>query len=158
MAEPLVSLDISAESVTRARRRLQVMALLFEESPRPVVQAAAEIYKSRLKAHAPKRTGALSGSHIYRTRKAGRGWSARFFALKYAAYVIQGTGLYGPRHAMIVPTTKQALYWDGAAHPVKSVKGQKPNDYREPAAEEAIPLVAAVLREAGKRVVEDSRI
>jgi hypothetical protein len=45
--------------------------------------------------------------------------------LPYAKYVHEGTGLYGPNGARIVPKTKKALYWPGADHPVKSVAGQQ---------------------------------
>ena len=51
----------------------------------------------------------------------------------YAAFVHQGTGLYGPNKAMILikAKNKKALFWPGAAHPVKSVKikGQKANPF-----------------------------
>ena len=49
-------------------------------------------------------------------------------------YVCFGTGIYGMRGARIVPTTKGALYWEGAAHPVASVRGQHPNNFVDPIA------------------------
>jgi HK97 gp10 family phage protein len=47
----------------------------------------------------------------------------------YAEFVHSGTGLFGPAKRRIFPVTKKALFWPGAAHPVKSVKGQKPNPF-----------------------------
>jgi hypothetical protein len=47
----------------------------------------------------------------------------------YSVYVHRGTGLFGPYHQLIRPKTKKALSWPGALHPVKSVKGQKPNPF-----------------------------
>ncbi len=49
----------------------------------------------------------------------------------YAIYVHEGTGIYGPLGEPILPKEKKALYWPGAAHPVKSVKGQKPNPFMD---------------------------
>jgi HK97 gp10 family phage protein len=51
----------------------------------------------------------------------------------YAAYVHQGTGLWGPFRQLIRPKTKKALFWPGALHPVRSVKGQRPNPFFEKA-------------------------
>jgi HK97 gp10 family phage protein len=52
---------------------------------------------------------------------------------KYAKYVHEGTGLYGPHKQTftILPKTKGALHWQGAKHPVKKVvhKGQKPQPF-----------------------------
>lgn len=45
--------------------------------------------------------------------------------------VTQGTGLEGEFHHPIVPVVKQALYWDGAPHPLQSVAGQRANDFVE---------------------------
>jgi len=47
----------------------------------------------------------------------------------YGLFVHEGTGLFGPLKRLIKPKTKKALYWEGAKHPVKSVKGQKPNRF-----------------------------
>ncbi|MBS3918089.1 MAG: hypothetical protein KG012_04290 [Deltaproteobacteria bacterium] len=47
----------------------------------------------------------------------------------HAKYVHEGTGLYGPRKTKIVPKEKKALFWEGARHPVRSVKGMKPNPF-----------------------------
>ena len=48
---------------------------------------------------------------------------------KYAEYVHEGTGLYGPYKTKIVPRNKQALFWKGALHPVRSTKGMKGNPF-----------------------------
>jgi hypothetical protein len=53
------------------------------------------------------------------------------------AWVMFGTGIYGPRGQRIVPTTKKALFWPGAQHPVRSVRGMKPNDFVTPVIEQA---------------------
>lgn len=50
-------------------------------------------------------------------------------------YVTKGTGVYGPNGQRIYPKVKKALYWPEATHPVKSVAGQKPNDFVTPVVE-----------------------
>lgn len=67
-------------------------------------------------------------------------------------YVTQGTGVYAGR-GRIYPTTKRALYWSGADHPVRSVAGQRPNDFVTPAlaempdAQEVLSVVVEQLQE-----------
>lgn len=167
--------SVSGADPESARVRLRMMAVLFENAPREVVQAAAEVYKAMLKKHAPKSgkkpadgQPTLAESHIYRTYAEGRSmFGARFMAKKIAMFVIQGTkpheiwagasagtgGAYGSSHG---GSWKRALYWEGAPNPFVKVKhpGTKANDYRNAAAEEAIPEVAALLRAAGISVAK----
>lgn len=51
---------------------------------------------------------------------------------KYAAWVHDGTGLYGPRHAVIRPKTKKALRWHGKTGKVvfaRYSRGMRPNPF-----------------------------
>jgi hypothetical protein len=48
------------------------------------------------------------------------------------SYVVNGTGIYAGK-GRIYPTTKQALYWPGADHPVRSIAGMPANDFVTPA-------------------------
>lgn len=132
-----------------------LMAALFEKAPREVSQAAAVIYKKALKDAAPKKTGKLADSIIYRTFPNMGGWGVRFYAVRYVAFVILGT-----KPHVIVPRVKKALYWEGAAHPFVRVNhpGTKANDFREPAAEAAYPEIVLLLRAAGVKVVEESKL
>lgn len=59
------------------------------------------------------------------------------FSAPYAQYVHEGTGLYGPHKTKIVPKGKRALFWPGAAHPVRAVKGMKANPFLLRAAKES---------------------
>lgn len=60
----------------------------------------------------------------------------------YAPFVEKGTGLFGPKKQRIFPKSGQALFWPGAAHPVKSIKGMKAQPYLGPAFEEESPKLA----------------
>jgi len=73
------------------------------------------------------------------------------FTAKYAGYVHEGTGLYGPRKTLIRPKNKKALYWPGASHPVRSVRGMKPNPFLTKAAEES--NIPALFIEGAERVI-----
>ena len=73
---------------------------------------------------APKKTSNLARTRTSNVNDDGsRGTLA--FTAPYAGYVHEGTGLYGPHKTKIVPKNKQALYWPGASHPVRSVRGMK---------------------------------
>jgi HK97 gp10 family phage protein len=51
--------------------------------------------------------------------------------VKYARFVHDGTGLYGPYHTRIYPKTKKALRWKGKSGFVfaKSTAGMRPNPF-----------------------------
>jgi len=61
----------------------------------------------------------------------------------YAIYVHEGTGVYGPKKSpyTIEPKNKQALFWDGADHPVKrvTIRGMRARPFLKEAAEENFP-------------------
>ncbi|MCF8044085.1 MAG: HK97 gp10 family phage protein [Desulfarculaceae bacterium] len=70
----------------------------------------------------------------------------------YAKYVHQGTGIWGPHKKRIYPKNKKALFWPGAAHPVRSVAGQKPNPFLDRAADLAAPEIEDFLTEVLRTV------
>lgn len=76
---------------------------------------------------------------------------------KYGPMVHFGTGLYGPekREIIIKPVNKKALFWKGAAHPVKSVKvkGMKPQPFMKEAFDEKKKDVPEIVREEIMREV-----
>ena len=61
--------------------------------------------------------------------------------VKYARYVHDGTGLYGPRHAMIRPVSKKALRWKGGGKGgyvfSKTSRGMRPNPFLKKALQAA---------------------
>lgn len=60
-------------------------------------------------------------------------------------YVKYGTGIFGPIGRRIYPVSANALYWEGADHPYRSVAGQKPNDFVTPVLDGASDIVAEEL-------------
>ena len=89
---------------------------------------------------APVRTGKLRDSVSRATEGAFRGRVV--YGAPYASFLHEGTGLYGPRGKIIVirPKKGKALFWPGAAHPVRVVrqKGIKPRDFVRRAIGEAL--------------------
>jgi len=87
-----------------------------------------EEVEARAVKETPVRTSNLVNSITSHVARGGTQGVVRAVA-KYAEYVHEGTGLYGPHKRVIVPTTKKALFWPGAAHPVRSVKGMRPRPF-----------------------------
>lgn len=91
------------------------------------------LVEGRAKKLAPKRSGNLWRSII--SKITGNKGVVKATA-EYARFVHQGTGIYGEYAHPIVPVKKKALMWAGAAHPFRSVKGQKANPFLLNALEE----------------------
>jgi len=73
----------------------------------------------------------------------------------YASYVEEGTGIYGPMKRRIFPKTKKALYWSGAPHPFKSVRGQRPRRFMAEGVEASLPAIEKYFDEAiGKVTIQ----
>lgn len=87
-----------------------------------------EEIEARAKKEAPVRTSNLMRSITSSASADGLKGQVEAGA-KYAEYVHRGTGLFGPFKKKIVPITKKALFWPGATHPVKWVKGMRPNPF-----------------------------
>lgn len=103
---------------------------------------------------APVRTSNLANSGTSEVNAQATKGVVRFTA-RYAGFVHQGTGLYGPRKTKIVPENKKALYWPGAAHPVRSVKGMRPNPFLVRAAEQSD--IPALFIEGAERIIRRER-
>lgn len=85
----------------------------------------------------PWRTGYLLHSFLERRGRLWGSWGPNVY---YAVYVHEGT-----RPHVILPKFKEALFWEGAEHPVKRVNhpGTKPN-----------PFTEKILRESKKDITE----
>lgn len=80
----------------------------------PVLHTAVNILaKYTVKGTVPWRTGRLTQSFIATYGDLLAMWRP---TVKYAMFVHEGTGPH-----VIVPLNKKALYWKGAAHPVRKV-------------------------------------
>lgn len=100
-----------------------------------MISLTAEV-EARARRNAPVRTANLANTGTSTVNSDGSQGLVSFTA-PYAGYVHEGTGLFGPRKKMIVPTEKKALYWPGAAHPIRAVRGMKGRPYLMKAAEDS---------------------
>lgn len=70
--------------------------------------------------------------------------------VRYAKWLEEGTGLYGPhkQRYTIRPKNKKALFWPGAAHPVKSVNhpGMRPRAIIKPTFDKYLPKIKRDVR------------
>lgn len=115
---------MSADDFTRVAGQLRTLLDDKQTKMRRVVLAGEAIAKRE----APVKRGTLRRSITSRVESGGdRGVIGT--NLKYARPVHDGSGLYGPKKKRIVPVTKKALFWKGAAHPYRSTKGQRPNPF-----------------------------
>jgi hypothetical protein len=115
-----------------------------------IVGAQALLAKAKGVAHLPYRTGVLSQNWAFEVGTMQARYYPRAF---YAPYVEFGTGIYGPKGEPIRPQVKQALYWPGADHPMRSVKGQHPNPFMERIVEAAQPEIANLFGQALEKIM-----
>lgn len=79
---------------------------------------------------APTDHGKLAGNWLIERMANEYDW--RIYTMtKYALFVHEGTGVYGPRGDVIRPKSAKALSfeWKGKNYVVRYVRGQKPNPY-----------------------------
>lgn len=120
------------------------------------VQRVTALMTDATQKNAPYKTGTLRRSIHAQVASLG-GLTGKVIqdtgVAKYGGFVHFGTGIYGPKGTPIVPVNKKALYWKGAAHPVKSVKGMKARPYMKDAFEQMEPTVPAIVEDSIKREV-----
>lgn len=119
----------------------------------PILQRAlsasqAVLAKYTVRGIVPWRTGFLTQSFRAEMTTGLLRW---FPTASYAPYVEFGT-----KPHVIVPKNAQALYWPGAAHPVRRVNhpGSKPNPYMERIIEAAQPNIAVQFTVALKAITD----
>lgn len=153
----MVTIDVVG--IDEVLRRLEAMQWSLSQSSRKVVMEAARLLKPIMREEAPERTGALRQGIRYRTISSGETSWARFYeegqAADYVAFVIEGTAAHE-----IAPTTKKALYWPGAGHPVAFVHhpGTQPNPFPERAMERLEREIDELLDATGEDIVQGVRI
>ncbi len=120
-------------------------SMVQEQAARYGTQIAAALHDA-----APKGEG--SGEHLADSfaSKTANGSDAVIVTVtsnqaQKLKWVVFGTGIYGPRGGRIVPTTKRALFWEGAAHPYRSIAGMRPNDFVRPTLERELASMDGLL-------------
>lgn len=146
MASPVVTLELDTNDFQRLRRALPGKA-------EKAVAKKGALIERRAVLNAPFDTQDLINSSVLLLTGSGFNRQAEIaFRAKHAIFVHEGTGIFGPkgRPIEITPVNAQALFWPGAAHPVKRVviKGMEPRPFLRDAFEEeqtAAPTLAELV-------------
>jgi HK97 gp10 family phage protein len=134
MIDPKIKLSISPKLKPLFDQPAEVMRKTIWSG---MVNLVEEI-EARAKKESPVRTSNLINSITSSVASDGLKGDVTVGA-KYAEFVHRGTGLFGPFKQKIFPKTKKALFWPGAAHPVKWVKGMRPNPFFDRALKQIRP-------------------
>lgn len=75
---------------------------------------------------------------------------------KYGEYLEYGTGLYGPLHHLIYPTTAQAMVWEegGMRYGARWTRGMEAQPFFWPAVDEAAPGIGEQMRLAADSLIK----
>lgn len=128
---------------------------LVDRNKRALMVRGVAIVERHTKREAPVGRGDLRRDVTGRIEDGGNRGSISF-SLKYGRYVVEGTGLYGPRKTKIIPKTKRALAFSvgGATIVRRSVKGQKPNPFMQRAFIGSRAEVQQQMREWGQQLFQ----
>jgi HK97 gp10 family phage protein len=135
-------------SIDLLRARWTGAADAVEGEMLTLMRQSTGILENTAKANTPVRTGTLRRSITSNPVTATHGVVGT--SVPYAKYVHEGTGA-----RVIVPVNKKALYWPGAAHPVRRVNhpGTKANPFMRRALEMRRGEVIALWRTLAQRVL-----
>lgn len=67
--------------------------------------------------------------------------------MRYGEWLEKGTGIFGPHGRPIKPVNKKALYGPGLPHPVKEIKGMKPQPIIKPTVDAHIERIRKTVHE-----------
>lgn len=96
------------------RRRLASAGQRLAAVPESAVRKGSFALQAMFKQEVPKKTSTLARSIYVRLERLATGFIGRVGThLKYARYVEEGTGIYGPKHRPFVVRAKnaKALFW-----------------------------------------------
>lgn len=147
------TIEVKIVNLEEIKKALANFPQVAEKNLQLAVEASvAEIEKAAVRPTVPFKTGALIQSFSF-GRVIGRLIGKSGPTVNYAIYVHEGT-----RPHIILPKNGKALYWKGAAHPVKSVKhpGTKPNRFMDAIAQKVSPRIQALFQRAIEKIIEET--
>jgi hypothetical protein len=121
--------------LTKLNASLDAFPAAAKAAERKFVIRCSALIKEMIARNTPVATGKLKSSlHVVSTGLS----SVISVNAPYADYVLHGTSAHN-----ITPSTKGALYWPNAQHPVRSVRhpGQKANNFVDKGLIEALPEI-----------------
>lgn len=116
------------------------------------IKLAAQATKSEMKSEVPKKTRNLARSIQATTSGFSAVIGPNLNDAPYAVFVHEGTKTH-----IIRPSSKKALFWPGAKHPVKKVNhpGIKPNKFVIRTAIKATPKVNKIFELTTKKILKE---
>lgn len=128
-------------------RKIEKVPKLVDEVINQAVRRSADIIEREVLMRTPVRTGRLLES--IKVRK-GWKWVTVGTDIEYAAYIEEGV-----RPHVILPRVKEALYWEGAPHPVRKVlhPGIRPRKFMEGGFLASLPKIEKEFDKALRKVV-----
>ena len=133
---------VKINGLKELRRAFQKAPSITKDQIQKAISLSVALVNRNTKMEAPVKTGRLRSSIRSRINP--------FHGIveptvDYAIYVHEGTKAH-----TIKPVRKQALYWKGADHPVKSVRhpGTKANPFMERGAEKSEPQIQDIFQRA----------
>jgi hypothetical protein len=137
---------------TAAQIAAQLRNVVTTRSKTALMQRCLLILEGDVKREVKVKSGGTRRSFTNRVEDGGnRGVVGSNYPV--ARYLHEGTGIYGPRKRKIVPVTKKAMMYKGAAHPFRSSKGMRPDKYIERAVARARPHIDSELQPLGYRLL-----
>jgi len=123
---------IDINGLAKLQRKIKDDKVIGPPMKRAMMRSAFTVERNA-KIEAPVDAGRLRSDikSIFEMRKSFPRWARIGPSVFYAPFVEFGTGIYGPLHRRIVPTTKKALAftWHGVRIVVRSVKGMRPRPF-----------------------------
>lgn len=116
---------------------------------RAIHASAAVLAKHTTRQEVPFRTGRLLQSFIPRFARLQASWTP---TARYAIFVHEGT-----KPHTIFPRLKRALFWEGAAHPVRKVShpGTRAQPFMRTIAGKSQPEITGVFKQAGDLINQE---
>jgi HK97 gp10 family phage protein len=131
----MADIQIQIKNIDQIRAAFTRSPAVMTKNLNRAIRQTIMFVRGESQKNAPVRTGYLRGS-VYTDYEPLRGEIG--YKAKYAGFVHDGTAPY-----TIVPTTKKALFWKGAAHPMRSVRhpGIKANPFLQRAVDSSEPTI-----------------
>lgn len=142
--------EITIPNLPFLKRALRDYTKISEPIMQRAVQASGDtLAKYTVRPTVPFKTGRLLQSFTAQYARLQARWQPN---VRYAIFVHEGT-----KPHIILPVNKKALYWKGAAHPVRKVNhpGGRANPFMKNIAEKAQPDIAKQFQQAGNMIATE---
>ena len=138
----MAEIKIKIEGLDTLKKNIAQSPQIVHQELSNFVKTTVNMIRPMMRREVPFASGKLSQNIQSKSNGLQGEVGPNLSAVPYAIFVHSGTKPHEIR-----PTTKKALYWKGALHPVKVVRhpGTKPNKFVDRTASEAEKMVPRIL-------------